>query len=83
VSTDTIIAENILIRCQRKKRFATKAEAKEANGNNWTMSVYRCLVCEGYHLGHDRRKPGGLKVGEPRRPSAPKHKARKHKDRRR
>lgn len=73
--------QDIIITCERKVRYATKAEAKEAKSNNWTVSAYPCDYCGGWHLGHDRRKPGGLKVGQPRRPAAPKHKARKRRER--
>jgi hypothetical protein len=77
------VIQDIIITCERKVRYATKAEAKEAKGNNWTMSAYHCHFCDGWHLGHDRRKPGGLKVGQPRRPAAPKHTAARHKVRKR
>jgi hypothetical protein len=37
-------------RCLEKKTYATRREAEAVLGNSPTMRVYKCNICERYHL---------------------------------
>ena len=43
--------------CSRKRRHDTRAEANAALGPaHKGMVVYRCDVCDGFHVGHPPRR---------------------------